>query len=717
MKTTLRPLTLLLLLLLLPPSLCAQKGDEKYAALASELRNEVWSMNLPGFDNLTVPEKYKNQPAVILAAHNRLEVTRKTKIDWRGTTLTKQQITSRSITRQMVYINSRKALEELSEFSFLAQEKERYTHNEQQRVLGVRIIKPDGSIREIDADDYLETDESGQPRTRLAREKWQKLAVPGLETGDIIDVFFARYTVLNDQNPTPTVFRFIDDYPLLTYSVHCEIDPKLSTFYRCLNGAPDFSRTTDAEGNHLLDLQTDDPGRTTPAYWFNDARQTPMIVMYIYNSKTPYAWMPPSVRRQGLHANPDAQLMIADARASMKTPGTNWSGLRSGRKAEIAKALKARQAEGWSDEMLMDYLYQYCYFRYMENGADYSPASFVLLMRDLLDKAGIRHQVGITTKDTHQPLDQLINYSTTTWFIYLEANKKCYAPPSGFMVPGQLPASLQGEEAVLADDTHLTLPSATAQDNSDHTTLTANIDGTTLHVHRLEEMSGAMKERFQPYLVLDEDLYNSLRRQLGITATLYDETKEKHHASLRESYRLEREQEKDRYLNEIIAYHGSEDGIGAHITHRLLSIGNRADSASLAYQVDYELDGCVKKAGTGLVLSIGRLIGSQPDLKGEERLRREDIYAGMPLCYRWDITVRLPQGSQVSPEGLEKLNVNVENACGAFTARAIAENGALRISAEKRIDHKLEPAENWEKLLEVLDAAAAYEALSVVIKQ
>lgn len=98
-------------------------------------------------------------------------------------------------------------------------------------------------------------------------------------------------------------------------------------------------------------------------------------------------------------------------------------------------------------------------------------------------------------------------------------------------------------------------------------------------------------------------------------------------------------------------------------------------------------------------------------------MRREDIYSGMPLCYRWDITVRLPQGSQVSPEGLEKLNVNVENACGAFTARATAEDGALRIYAEKRIAHKLEPAENWEKLLEVLDAAAAYEALSIVIKK
>lgn len=298
----------------------------------------------------------------------------------------------------MVYINSQSALEEMSQFSFLSQEKERYTRNEQQRILGVRIIKPDGTIQETDPQEYMETDEGGHPRSRNIQEKWNKLAVPGLEIGDIIDLFFVRYTILNNQNPEPFGFYFMDSYPLLAYSVHCEIDPKLSTFYRCLNGARDFDHSTDTEGNHILDLHTGDSGRVIPDFWYNSARQTPMILMYIYNSKTPYAWMPPSARKPGLYANPNPKLMTDDTRASMKAPGTNWSGLRSGRKGEISKALKARQAEGWSDKKLMDYLYQYCYYRYMENGADYTPASFILLMHELLEKAGIPHRTGITTK-------------------------------------------------------------------------------------------------------------------------------------------------------------------------------------------------------------------------------------------------------------------------------------------------------------------------------
>ena len=618
---------LLLLMLLATSGLNAQKEEDKYAALVSEVRNEVWSLNLPDFKNMTVPEKYRNEPAVILAAHSRLEVTRKTKLDWWGMGLTKQQITCRSIYRQMVYINSQSALEEMSQFSFLSQEKERYTRNEQQRILGVRIIKPDGTIQETAPQEYMETDEGGHPRSHNIQEKWNKLAVPGLEIGDIIDLFFVRY-----------------------------------------------------------------------------------------NSKTPYAWMPPSARKPGLYANPNPKLMTDDTRASMKAPGTNWSGLRSGRKGEISKALKARQAEGWSDKKLMDYLYQYCYYRYMENGADYTPASFILLMHELLEKAGIPHRTGITTKDTREPLDQLINYSNTTWFIYLESNGKCYTPPACYAVPGEVPASLQGEEAILEDNTCLTLPSTTPQDNRDMATINASISGTTLHISRREEMSGALKEHFQPYLIMDEDLYNSVRRQLGITATIYDETKEKFHADLRESYRREREQEKERYHNEIIGYHGSEEGLETLLGYQLFSIGNRADSAALVYQVDYVLDGYVKKAGTNFVLSVGRLIGSQPELKGEQRLRKEDIYWEMPRCYQWDITVNLPEGYRISPEGLERLNVKVENDCGAFIVQATTEDGTLRIKAEKRINHKTEPVANWEKLLEITDAANSYEALSIVFQ-
>lgn len=709
---------LTLLFLLAASHLNAQtKEEEKYAALVQEIRNEVWSMNLPDFKNTTVPEKYKNEPAVVLAAYEQLELIRKTKFDWSGAALTKQQITYRSIYRQMVYINSQSALESMSEYSFQSRRKERYTGDEEQRVLGIRILKPDGTVKEIDPSEYVKDNEDGKSYRKNLQESYKKLAVPGLEVGDIIDIFFAEYSVINNRNPDPMSFYFMEKYPMLAYSIHCEIDSKLSTFYRCLNGAPDFTQRIDSTGNYILDLRVGDLGRTLPASWYNSARQTPMILMYIYNIKTPYPWTPPSAKKQGMQANPDAQAMISDTRAFIKSPIKIWSGLLSGRKNEISKALKAKQAEGWSDEKLMDYLYQYCFLRYMQMGADYSPEKFILLVHNLMEKAGIPHQVGITTQRKQEPLSQLINYANTIWFIYLEANGKCYAPPSYYNYPSEVPAYLQGEEAILEDNTRITLPASTADDNRNLTTITASIDDNTLNLSRHEEIYGSLKRKIQPYLVLDEDLGNSLRRQLGITATIYDETKEKYRTNQQERYRQEREKEKDGYRNEVIAYHGSDEGLGANIGYKLLSIGNRADSIAFAYQTDYTLDGYVKKAGQNLLLSAGLLIGSQPEIKGEERRRSEDIYQEMPKTYLWDIKVRLPQDYQIASDGLEKMNTRTENECGAFIARATVENNMLHLQVEKRTNHMSEPVSNWQKILDIFDAAKAYETLTIALKK
>ena len=45
---------------------------EKYKLFAEETRKEVWALELPEFTNTAVPEKYKDESAVILAAHSRV---------------------------------------------------------------------------------------------------------------------------------------------------------------------------------------------------------------------------------------------------------------------------------------------------------------------------------------------------------------------------------------------------------------------------------------------------------------------------------------------------------------------------------------------------------------------------------------------------------------------------------------------------------------------
>ena len=124
-----------------------------------------------------------------------------------------------------------------------------------------------------------------------------------------------------------------------------------------------------------------------------------------------------------------------------------------------------------------------------------------------------------------------------------------------------------------------------------------------------------------------------------------------------------------------------------------------------------------EKAGPNYVLSAGRLIGEQTQIEGKERKRSADIYMSAPRTFQWNITVNLPEGVQSGSRRSKKLNVKVENECGAFIAKAVTENGKLILNILKRYNHKTEPAANWEKLLQIQDASKAYEALSVVLKK
>ena len=95
----------------------------------------------------------------------------------------------------------------------------------------------------------------------------------------------------------------------------------------------------------------------------------------------------PAPAKPGLYANPNPKLMTDDTLPPAKAPGANWSVCAVDGRRNI-QSPQSRQAEGWSDKKLMDYLYQYL-LPGMENSCRLYPASFILLMHGNFGKAGI----------------------------------------------------------------------------------------------------------------------------------------------------------------------------------------------------------------------------------------------------------------------------------------------------------------------------------------
>ena len=709
-----------LALLLTTPNANAD-DKEKYKLFAEETRKEVWALKLPEFTNTAVPDKYKDESAVILAAHSRLEITKKTRFNvgafLGGFHYIDREVNCRDLYRMLVQINDKAALKEFSEFDYKAEIRKkdwRYDENYQQ-VLGVRIIKPDGTVNEISTDEYMTATEGKKDQEQL-----QKLAVPGLEIGDKIDIFFFNYTSLENHNLDPFVFRFRQSHPMLSYTVHCEIDDKLTTQYRTLNGAPDFKQSKDENGNILLDVAVKDIEQTEPDLWYNPMQQTPMTLMYITNSKMKkYTYIPKSTTEKGLQSNPDAAAIQEDDWEFIKQAQkySGYGGLSSPKKGiRLLRNVKQIKKKDWTDEKKADFIYNYYRFALLSDiKSDCNNELFIIYFQGLLDWVDVPNLFGMVTNEDKEPLDKLTNYRNTTWLLALPESQKYYLPPTAYLIPHEIPARYQGRQAILEPDKkkakklktkaereHFNLPAGTADDNQNITTIQADIDNTLLTVSRNEYRTGTQKEYMQSALVKLEDVDAAYRRLLSIDKEFAEEVGKKYADDLREAFRKGREQEKEDYKWEIDFYHG--ENAKELLGYQMQCLGNRPDSAAFIYNVRYTMDGYIRKAGPNYVLSAGRLIGEQTQIEGKERKRSADIYMSAPRTFQWNITVNLPEGYKAAPEGVEKLNVKVENECGAFIAKAVTENGKLILNILKRYNHKIEPAANWEKLLQIQEA-------------
>ena len=129
-------------------------SKEDYRRFTDTIRAEVYAMELPAFNVKEIPDKYRNESAVIKAIYEDVDAKKKTGFGRMSGTLRfsrKAQVQGSHLTRMLIHVNDKAALEKYSEFDFSTDKKTRnwdgYAKN--RRAMGVRLIKPDGRTIEI----------------------------------------------------------------------------------------------------------------------------------------------------------------------------------------------------------------------------------------------------------------------------------------------------------------------------------------------------------------------------------------------------------------------------------------------------------------------------------------------------------------------------------------------------------------------------------------
>lgn len=690
-------------------------ADEKadYLKLAQKVRQEVWSSTPADFQKRTVPDRYKNASAVILSYYRELSTDyyRKATADLVLNLRLTRQIDCTDMERMLIQINDKKALKDYSEFTFKTKSR-KWTwgyHHKTQTVLGIRVIKKNGNVQEVSLDDYVDVKEG-----KNDKDLSQKIAVPGLEVGDCIDVFSLDQIDTQEQQLDPFYFVLRQDEPVLYTKVHCVLDQSLATVYRTMNGAPDFTQTIDKDKNAVLDMVMDKPVDAESSIWYNPLEQSPFIEMYITPTKAKVAVVEKAMRQKGVRGNPDVTPILQDDWKLLKSYVSKGGYSPAGLPSTYKSVFKSAKKEGMSAEEKADRIYS---FEYVSRGASQRVFNTVA---NYLRKLGVEIEMGITTPFGALPVDKLINYNSTSWFFRLKGTDVYYFPGTYPKVASEIPYIYQGRKAYMQDsEEQITIPVSQAEDNKSVNDMVVKLDGTKLDISRKVTYSGEQKMYGQSLVSPDNTLFGSSQLEAYWRYLKYDDKDpyscytKKESAELKGAFNEYRKNAIDPFKAEISSYHdGDPVQVGGYGVD---CVGIRRDSSNFVYHVDYVMDGMVKRAGNNYLLSVGKLIGSSLKLEGKDRERIDDVWRKMAFVDEWNIEIPLPQGYKVSAEALKKIETSVANECGEFTVKATAGNESVKVYVRKCFAHRVEPVSNWSKLLALVDACSAFADKQMVI--
>ena len=726
-----------------------QEQPGYYKERAAQIRAEVWAWDNPAFKNYTIPDELKNESSVILVSHRQIDAAANKKSGFAKQFLLNEntgKLFFTDIDRKMIKINDQTALKQYSEFSFKEESKfgpGYIISNLNTTILGVRIIKPDGSIKEINVPESTVTVSEG----KKDKNAYKKLAIPELQVNDIIDFFICHILELDTYNlPEQYIPFYSIDCPALRQSCSLTLRKNLTVEYRSINGAPEFSTGTDENGNILLTAESDNIQRINDVEnirWLSPLRTLPMIRFVVLKNASKSFYTPKSARPAGVYKNVPYDKIVEDAKYYLAFNQSKLYMIRGMRK-EVIKIIDnyIKEKPDLSKEELANTIFTALNFKWRANVPDYYPGSFILTLNNLFKKYEIDSSVGFVTSKYDARKDEVVTSEDLTYMIAANKATQYFFLPYRYRVPGEIPAGLQGESASTfsfqkISERNITnssfgkvsgywsdtvnLPESGAMENTSKMLLNVSFnpdDMQKIDIERHSVWSGSLKSDIQPQLLLYEDWDKELRRYLKIDKSYIDELNEKKSAQkqvpeVEGSFKKSREKYAETIKDEIKQYHGfAPEKVK---DYSFSSLGVTVDKPQLEYDISYTMNDFVRNAGDNIILDAGKLIGEQWNPTENERKRNIDAYIPTRWTFEREIIIRIPDNYTVGD--IKQLNVNFSNEYVTFDATAGIENNAIKIKTKKTYNQTFIPKEEWPEMIDIIDKTNEFYSESIILKR
>jgi hypothetical protein len=700
-----------------------------FAQDKAEIKEFFWGKNDQFKKANTIPEKWKNESAVIIHKFEHYDYHK-----------FGASVTYTSAIRKRIKLLDQAAVTEFSEFSFrdkFYSNKGMHALGKGTNVVGIKIVKSDGKEIEVDVE-----------KNAKEVDKEKKIAIANLEIGDILDFYY--YSV----EPFKSILEFGfepeesplgDVYPTMDLKITFDTENDFFVNFNTYNGAPELKEMpTKSSGERKYELAAKDIEKNEFPRWFYPLAELPCYKFQVFFArsgkfeKRADAFLSESekvikktVSKEDIFNyyndkfHPDGYLSVINDYLKGKTFANDEEKIRDvyyfSRHmffTQYIEAMAIGQSTGTymysyynnpiffqSEEAFVNYFMAFL----KKNEIDYDIIVGTPRFNGSIDDLLIQKNVSLLLRvNTKNPLylEYFNPYSSADQFNYNLENTKAYA----------LQVS-KGKKVV--DAVNVNLPSSTYLDNISKINSEVKIsdDFTGLLVKKASSYFGHLKESEQDDKLYYFDYVFEDYKKYG-TKSLIEyitnkKAKEKTSQQINAVVNKLKDQQKEAFKK------STSDEYDFAIDDHSLTIKNTGrfgKKSALEYDENFTIkNNLIKKAGENYLVEIGKLITSQIEIDKKEKERKNNIYMIYPRSFENEITLEIPAGYTVA--GLDKLNKKVENETGGFVSSAVVTGNKLVIKTNKYYKNYYEPNSNWNKMIQFLDASYQFTQEKVLLKK
>lgn len=733
------------------------KIDENYTKESEDLKRTIWGWSDKKFQIREIPEEYKNYSKVIIAHHRELVTDTKSSIGFYGIWFGKKyhQRLIETI-REVIKLNDRRSVQEYSEMSFkkFLSKSGFLVYDKTSTYIGIRIIKPNGSIKEINADEIVITN-------NLKNDQEARLAIPDLEPGDIIDYFFSTVqNTINNYDEKEYNLLLAYNAPIMDYSFHCQLDKSYALEYRSYNNAPLARVSKNEDLDLIMDLNQKNINPIETEQWVFPKKQLPILRMNIYLGFSGWGKQPLIVSKAGeikeitgdyLGFKELIEVLAYSNFLQLFKPNNNYEIIEATKKKAKESGIDFNNLPSYEKAALL--YYQFRYYNILNfdinnpkktiNFGKFETKEFRMTFYSILRMCDIDPKFLVCNFNDGYSIADALSSLDITHIIYLPENKKFIPIDDAFDIPYEIPEKLEGAtdtKMVTSKDTKIsgmkynnrmrnltsytsvkdTIPISKFSDNVriERLTITLNKESNNLTFQRNTTLKNFEKKNSQKNLITYEDFLEYERKSLNIKNSLIDELEnnkslKKSIPEIKNTFSEAKEQQKKAFLTEAKEQFQQEitDISGCKIENP----GVRHTAPDFVFSSNFKVDGLIKKAGNNLILEIGKLFKNPLSLENYVTKRELDIYFPYAKGVEYEIKFTVPDEYVV--EGLSSLNTKIENETGSFSSEVEDKGQIIIIKIKEYCFHSYEKAINFDKILQISEAAEKWRKAKFLLKR